>query len=123
MNREINELFDVKNFYYIGNYQHCINEALKIKQNSEEKDLFVYRAYIAQQKFRVVLDEIKSTNSTNLLALRYLAEYYSNPEKRSSILQIFDEKISKNYGNLDDIWILSAATFYYNEGLYEAVLK
>lgn len=83
----------------------------------------MYRAYIAQHKFRVVLDEIKSTNTTNLLPLRYLAEYYSNPEKRSTILQIFDEKISKNYGNLDDIWTLSAATFYYNEGLYEAVLK
>lgn len=69
------------------------------------------------------MDEIKSTNSTNLLALRYLAEYYSNPENRTAILQIIDEKISKNYGNLDDIWILSAATVYYNEGLYEAVLK
>lgn len=93
------------------------------QQNSEEKDHYVYRAYIAQQKFRVVLDEIKSTNTTNLIALRHLAEYYSNPEKRTAILQIFDEKVAESYGNLDDIWILSAATFYYNEGMYEAVLK
>lgn len=53
------DFFEVKNAFYLGNYQHCINEASKIRGKSLEKDLYTYRSYIALKKYRIVLDEIR----------------------------------------------------------------
>jgi hypothetical protein len=47
-----------------------------------ERDVYLYRAYIAQRKYRVVLDEIHGTSPAELQPIKMLAEYFSKPSAR-----------------------------------------
>ena len=80
------ELFDLKNSFYLGNFQQAINEAQKLRVNDPkllvEKDVYMYRAYIAQKKYGVVLDDIKSSATDELKYVRLMAEYLSSDSKK-----------------------------------------
>ena len=47
-----------------------------------ERDIFLYRAYIALRKYGVVINEISGSSSQQLQALKTLAEYFAQPSKR-----------------------------------------
>ncbi len=111
------ELFDLKTAFYLGNFQQAINEAQKLKVNNPksqtEKDVYMYRAFIAQKKYGVVFDEIKpSTTSDELKYVRILAEFLSNESKREAIVSDLDSKLgSMNISN--PLVLLIIANIYY----------
>ncbi|KAF5305528.1 hypothetical protein FQA39_LY01619 [Lamprigera yunnana] len=123
--QDVDELFDVKNYFYIGNYQQCINEAQKLKPSTAEvaidRDIYTYRAYMAQNKFLVVLDEINNASSARVQPLKLLAEYLSKKQKADDIIDQMEQKLASSVDN--DTLVLVAATIYIHELNYEAAYK
>ncbi|XP_074159227.1 coatomer subunit epsilon isoform X2 [Sminthopsis crassicaudata] len=124
---EVDELFDVKNAFYIGSYQQCINEAQRVKLSSPEKeverDVFLYRAYLAQRKYGVVLDEIKANSTPELQAVRMFAEYLSNESQRDAIVADLDRKMAKNVDVTNTTFLLMAASIYFHDKNPDAALR
>ena len=95
---DVDELFEVRNSFYIGNFQHAINEAQSLNPVSAdtriERDVFLYRAYTAQGKYGLVLDEIKPSSAPEVQSVRVLADYLQNPQKREVILKEIEKKLN-----------------------------
>lgn len=123
---EANELFDIKNSYYIGNYQQCINDAQKEPPNYGnlrlQRDIFMYRAYLAQKKYGIVLAEIKTSSPAELKPFKLLAEYLQTPSNRNSILKTLEQDLENMY-EINHSLVIVATTIYNHEHNYESALR
>ena len=85
---EVDELFDLKNSFYLGNFAHTINEANKLKlagDSATERDVFLYRAMIAQKQFSVLNAEIKSSSPPQLVAIKSYASYLASGDADTNL--------------------------------------
>lgn len=85
----------------------------------------MYRAYIAQRKFRIVLDEVKESSPEDIKPIRLLAEYFANPENKSDILgDLENEVIDVSNSNLrNHVFLVVASTIYFRENKLEEALE
>jgi len=123
----IDELFDIKNSFFTGAFQQTINEAQKLKPSTVElqvqRDIFLYRAYIAQRKYRIVLEEIHGTSPAELRPLRLLADYFAHPNKRDALLDSLKEQLSGSADLSNHTFLIVAATLFCHDANYEVALR
>jgi len=126
---QVDELFDIKNAFFTGNYQTCINEAQKVKLSdpgmSLERDVFLYRSYLALKKFRVVLDEVGSNSSALLQPLAILAKFLSanSQSTRDSIVADLDTQMAGNVDVSNHVLLIVAGTIYLHADQPESALR
>ncbi|XP_061719688.1 coatomer subunit epsilon [Cydia pomonella] len=123
---DVDELFDVKSAFYVGNYQQAINEAQNVSPSTPlialQRDAFLYRSYIAQGNYRIVLQELKSADPM-LLPLKSLVDYLSPGANKLAVVADIDARVQKGTELVNEVFLIVAATIYYHEENYEAALK
>jgi len=126
----VDELFDVKNSFYLGNYQQCITDVQtkKVPESLKaEANIYLYRSYIAQKKFSVVMSETKNASSPELKAVRLFADYTSAKANRSNAKNDLDDLVasSKSVFMPPERWplLVLGATIYLQEEDVKSALQ
>ncbi|XP_014665179.1 PREDICTED: coatomer subunit epsilon-like isoform X2 [Priapulus caudatus] len=83
----------------------------------------MYRAYLAQRKYAVVLDEIHSASPPELQAIRLFADYLANEATRDALLKTLDSKMSASLDISNHTFLLMAASVYCHEQNHDAALR
>lgn len=121
---EPDELFVLRNMFYLGNYQGAIKEVSQIKVSDEskkvERDCFLYRSYIAQQKYAPVINEITDSSPPAFKAIKQLAIYIQSASKRQ---QAVNDLKTLLIASPQPIVALMTATVFLHEGNYEEALR
>eukprot|EP01112_Ceratiomyxa_fruticulosa_P005006 TRINITY_DN15569_c0_g1_i1.p1 TRINITY_DN15569_c0_g1~~TRINITY_DN15569_c0_g1_i1.p1 ORF type:complete len:295 (+),score=68.67 TRINITY_DN15569_c0_g1_i1:763-1647(+) len=98
---DADNVFETRTLFQIGNYQGAINAGqslnLKTERERTERDVLVYRSYVAQGNYDIVLSEISPSNpSHDLQAVRLLATYLSDSSSKSNVVSTIQQWMSEN---------------------------
>lgn len=96
---------------------------LSSPEREVERDVFLYRAYLAQRKYGVVLDEIKPSSAPELQAVRMFAEYLASENQRDSIVLELDREMSRSVDVTNTTFLLMAASIYFHDQNPDAALR
>jgi coatomer protein complex subunit epsilon len=121
-------LFELRNLFLIGNYQAAINEGLTLDHLGDahkvERDVLIYRSYIAKGDYNIVLEEIKDSNpNAALVAVKALASYLSSERNKDIVLTTVKSwPTDARMVNNEIVQLVSGLIYFYEED-YDEVLR
>jgi len=122
----VDELLPLQNLFHLGSYQQVINEITSTPPPTNEatkleRQLLLYRSYLSQKKYNLVISEIPDTASVDLRAVKLLATFLNGNRKDDSLIDNM-RNLLKEVGGGPGLQII-AATFFFHLELYEDALK
>eukprot|EP00116_Pleurobrachia_bachei_P000504 sb/3460766/ len=121
-------LFSVKTAFYIGAYRQCVKEAQKLQLGDQalalECDVLMYRAYLAEGKFNLVIGETESRHGPEFRALVILAKILQSPADKDSICAEVGNVLNEGAVSVcPDLVALLCANIYLSAGDYDNALR
>lgn len=119
------QLFQVKNHFYLGKFQLAVNEATQTVCGDDQKmelDCLVYRSYIGMKNYQLVMNEVSDDASLDLRAVKLLATYLS-PGLRETALGELETFMEDTSASVNPMIQLIAGYIYSYEQEYEKALR
>lgn len=125
-------LFGLRNLFTIGNYQTVINEVsssngLFSTDAKLEAQNYLYRSYVAQGKYNLVINDIGSSTEASLKAIQLLASYLADVQKNANNTQEYVEKanalLEEGANRINSVVQVVLATIFVQAGNLEDALR
>jgi len=121
------KLFNMKNHFWMGNYQRTIHEGSSMKLREEAEVLqakaFVLRSYVGQGDTDTVADETQGNQPAAIEAVKMLARYVQDPSEGKQVLMQFEEMLGDASYSSNTTLQTVAATAFFMEGDFNSALK
>ncbi|ORX49908.1 hypothetical protein DM01DRAFT_1338042, partial [Hesseltinella vesiculosa] len=126
-------LFGIRNMFALGNYQTLINEVSSAHniispEGRLEAQSLMYRAYVAQGKFNLILSDIQDNDNVDagLRAIRLLAIYLQQKSQGQSVDAVVDlaqQLFEQGTNRVNTTCQIAVATLFVNAGKYNEALQ
>jgi|TARA_B110000208_G_C11789570_1_gene436964 coatomer protein complex subunit epsilon len=123
------ELYGLRNHYYVGNYQRAVHEGSLLSLSDAavkvQRDVYVYRAYIAMGNADMVLDEIGDDDGvpTSIQATRLLAMYCSGSSTPDDVNVRFEALMNDVSCANNATLKTCAATAFSKQGMFKEAIR
>lgn len=126
-------LFGLRNLFTIGNYQTVINEVssnngLFSTEAKLEAQTFLYRSYVAQGKYNLVINDIGATDEASLKAIKLLAEFLADKQKNNAsnteeYVVKANNLLEEGANRINSVVQVTLATIFVQAGRFEDALR